>query len=58
LDFKALRGDGFLRLAPELEDFRLAMGHEMVEGLMAVKNTPSPADASPEFPLANNSKVT
>jgi hypothetical protein len=24
------------------------MGHEMVEGLIVLKNTPSPADASPD----------
>ncbi|HEY4983134.1 MAG TPA: hypothetical protein VII24_14625 [Pseudolabrys sp.] len=57
LGFEALRGDGFFfELA--LEDFRLAMGHEMVGGLMVPKNTASPADASPDSPLADKSKLT
>src|SRR5665811_485033 len=54
LGFEALRGDGFF-FALALEDFRLAMGHQMLEGLMALKSTASTADASPDSGLLDKS---
>jgi hypothetical protein len=54
LGFEALRGDGFF-FALALEDFRLAMGHEMLEGLTALKSTASTADASPDSGLLDKS---
>jgi hypothetical protein len=54
LGFEALRGDGFF-FALALEDFRLAMGHKMLEGLTALKSTASTADASPDSGLLDKS---